>query len=401
MKVNALIIVFFFLCSSLFFGLSAVAYAPIENALCVLLLVILSLAPKRDFYYNKFIYAFLFFILVSCISSNIFHQQGVLNTFLASSTMVQVLFVYVLLLLKKSYKTTLKAFIILCVVYSCCYTIQYLVYPRVLFLSANSVTCGSQFRMRLPCSLLTYVGTFLGVNLFLTKRKVRYIFFSLMCFFPILMMNFRSLIVATIVCVFCMVPFVLKRVTKTIIFFICLSVMIGLSITFIPIVQHKVGEMVERQKKGDTIDNEDYVRNVCFFYYLENTSIYDKILGGGKPDGKSLYSKQMKMLEEENGFYTADLGLIGLTFLIGLGSVIALVCLYIACIRRCRSENLQYIRFSMLAVLVASIYTSMEVFRAGNFLVLALLLYMEWTYNKEQRMLKGQDALHPVVAKLN
>ena len=109
----------------------------------------------------------------------------------------------------------------------------------------------------------------------------------------------------------------------------------------------------------------------------------EKIIGGGVlVDYESEYVKSIRDTGRTYGYIIEDLGLIGLSMMIGIPAVVLLIVLYCMLIQRFREKKYQYIRFTLLVVLLGSIVTTMELFRAGNILIITLFLYLEKNQNK-------------------
>ena len=94
--------------------------------------------------------------------------------------------------------------------------------------------------------------------------------------------------------------------------------------------------------------------------------------------------------KDQNGFYWDDLGVIGLGLVIGFPAAILLILLYVVCMWKCKEPDIQYVRFTLFVVLVGSIFTTRELYREGNILLLSFFLYLEYKYHAEQSSLPVQ-----------
>ena len=141
--------------------------------------------------------------------------------------------------------------------------------------------------------------------------------------------------------------------------------------------------MQKRQETEQTFSNEDYIRWIELDFYMD---YYNKpgewILGGGVPCGTSKYSQEIQGFLDM-GLYWQDLGIVGLTFIIGIITVCILVYWSLRMMARCGHLDLGVERMTMFVALFGSIMTSMEYFRPGNFMILGLLFYCEYIRNIE------------------
>lgn len=85
-------------------------------------------------------------------------------------------------------------------------------------------------------------------------------------------------------------------------------------------------------------------------------------------------------------FLLGCLGIVGLSFIIGIPAVLLLVIIILRCAILCKDRELQYIRFTLLVVLLGSLFTSKELFRTGNMVIIGIFLYLEYIRNKELKL---------------
>lgn len=84
------------------------------------------------------------------------------------------------------------------------------------------------------------------------------------------------------------------------------------------------------------------------------------------------------MIANSMGLWWVDLGLIGLSYVIGIPTVLILVLLVLYCFHNSRSPDLCFIRCTLIVVFLGSIITSMEIYRSGNLIILSLLFYCSY-----------------------
>lgn len=339
--------------------------------------------------YAKLILLYIVLLTFSCLYSHFFNGQKLLTTIIHSFSYFSIIFFFVLLQFKPSYKEMEKIMVIVSFYFCVCYLIQWIIYPTVLFGAAGRNTGEDMFRARLPGSISCYFLLMYGINKLIQHRKPKYALLAIIGFLPIIIMGFRSLIALTFFSAFVMIPFVIRSGRKTVLYSL-LGAGIVIMAMQTPLVQSKIEEMHRRQEADQTFENKDYVRYISLDYYWNYyfTKPYEKIIGGGPPaDESSKYARRIKKMND-NHLWIEDLGMVGLSMMIGIPAAICLVLIYLICIFRCKSPDLQYIRFTLLIVLLGSIFTSMELYRTGNILLLSLLVYMEMKYNRELMLRK-------------
>lgn len=356
--------------------------------LFTLTLFYFSLTYKGNVPYKKGIFCYVFFVFCSCIYSTIYNHQSIVRVIGNSYTYWGLLFVFIIMKYKPTTLQLEKTIKYLSFMFCCCYFFQWLVYPMTIFTGSLDETNISDnvFRMRMPGSISAYCLFFYGINQYVLYKKKSDLLYSLLGFLPIIIMGFRSLTAATAFFAVIMIPFVTRSITRIFIWLIAGCIML-IGVCQLNIVQNKINEMLERQESGQTFLNEDYIRYLEYEYFDGTIFIKpgEHFFGGGVPADKTTsYYRNMMDAVDRLHFYWTDLGLIGLSYIIGIPAVFLLIGILCDCIRKSHSVNLQYIRFTLLTVLVGSIITSMELFRSGNILIISLYLCLIYTSNKEK-----------------
>lgn len=231
------------------------------------------------------------------------------------------------------------------------------------------------------------------INIILVRESKK-LLYCVLGGLPIIIMGFRSLTTLAVLAAFLMLFFTKKElghfIKHAIVFFIAAIVALQM-----PIVQEKMDEMMERQNTDQTFQNEDYVRFISLAYYDSyfNERPLVRFWGGGYPlvtyDGPQNASNKYQAYVSsgvDSGLMWNDLGIIGLSYIIGIPAVVILLILCIRCIILCRDPELQYIRFALLVSILGSIMTSQEIYRDGNFLLLGVLFYYVRVYNENKSL---------------
>lgn len=338
---------------------------------------------------KKIILLYTFFVLCSCIYSKIFNDQNLIRVIGNTYPYWGFLFVFIIIRLSPSSSQIEKAIKWLSIIFCICYLFQYIIYPINIFSgSLDSTNVNKEtFRMRMPCSICAYCLFFFGVNKYILLKKKQFIFYAFLGLLPIFIMGFRSLTVATLLFSLFMIPFITKQFGKTLIW-IAITCALLFSISRLSIIQEKMDEMLERQNDEQTFANKDYIRYLEYEYFTEIVYVKpgERFFGGGVPtDPSSKYYLDMVSSIDDLHYFWMDLGLIGLSFIIGIPSVILLVYIICKCIKDSSWPQVQYIRFTLLTILLGSIITSMELFRPGNLLIVSLYLCMLYIKHIEEK----------------
>ena len=348
------------------------------------LLLVFLLYRKEKFKYSKYIYLYLFFFLISCIYSHLYNGQLLFKTLGFSNIYIGICFSYYILKTKLSYEDIVQCIIFVSILYCIGYIIQWIVYPLTLFSGANDDGDSTEvYRVRIAGSLCAYVLFFYGFNMFFLRKNIKYLGYSVLAFIPIIIMGFRTLTVLSVLFVIAMVLCVKKNIIESIGYFILLGIFALVALQT-DIVQNKMSEMMERQERGDTFDNPNYIRVVQFAYFTNEffTKPGEQFWGGGAPAGNTKYSQALTDVEETNGYYWVDWGLVGLTWIIGIPAVILLIVMYSHSAWRCKAPYLQFIRFTLILLVIGSLATTKELYRSGNILLASFLLCCEYRYNQ-------------------
>ena len=383
---SALFLILFLLA---FFGLKlfSIQKSNWDYPSLLLLIIIVWGSIKAKILYSKLVITCTFFVLASCIYSSFHYGQALYMVVAHSYKYLSIMFFFYLIKIQLPAKEAERLLITVGVICCCCYILQWLIYPTILFQGADSNKASEiAYRVRIPGSICCYCLFFYGVNQILLRNKSQGILYTILGFVPILIMGFRSLLGLSLVAFFLMIPFVLKRSAKTILFGI-----LGAASVFLvmqtSLVQSKMEEMENRTESGQTFGNEDYIRwrEFDYYWYEQFKSPVEHIIGGGVPtDPSSQYAKSIYGYAYDHNLFWDDLGVVGLSMIIGIPAVLLLIIMYIICIWRCKDSQFQYIRFTLAIVLIGSLFTTAELYRDGNILLFTLFMYIEYKYHQEK-----------------
>ena len=372
-----------------FFGLKLVPVKPTmwDYPLLLVLVTLVLGSIRTKLLYSKLILLCVVGIFGSCVFSHFHYGQALHMVVVHSYKYLSILFFFYLLKKNISAKDAKRLLITVAVICCVSYIVQWLIYPTILYQGADSSKASElSYRVRIPGSICCYCLFFYGANRFLLGEHRKSLLYMLLGFLPILMMGFRSLLSLSFVSFFLMIPFTLKTSAKTISYGL-LGAVSAFLVMQTSLVQYKIAEMERRNEANQTFENDEYVRWIELDYYWNeqfNTPV-EHIVGGGVPtDPTTQYAKTVYGYAYEMGLYWNDLGLVGLSMIIGIPAVLLFVVLYILCIWRLKEPELQYLRFTLVVILAGSIFTTAELYRDGNLLLFSLFLYIEYKYHQEK-----------------
>ena len=392
-KENIFFLIIIFLVGGFGFVFFRISFFTIIQ-MCILLFFTFFSVVKNKGLPKVHIYILIYFLLIviSAISSHFINNQSIYYCLRNSYHYIGILSFYIPYYLKLSSKQIYKTIIYLSVLFCICYIYQWQS-PTAIFAPNQSFISGDEYRVRLPGSICCYfLFLYSWSRILITKKKV-YFLLLVLSFLPILIQGFRSLVVLSLISILIITYLMIRKKSKSIIISILFAVSIGLSISFIPIVNDKLNEMLSRQKEEQTFSNKDYVRNVALIYYWEKYSEkpLQLLTGGGIPDSFSRYSSNIER-DNDMGLYLTDLGIVGLGFMIGFPAILILIYLIFISIRVSLRNPIRVpfsllpISITLFIVLIGSIMLTSELYRQGNLLFIGIYLYLIWIRQKEYRI---------------
>lgn len=336
--------------------------------------------------YSNKINTYIYLVILSCLYSSLTRGQELFKILVSGFNYIGLISFYILAHFKLTYSQSKKILSTISISFCLCYLLQWAMYPTIVFAGASdTINVNTDlFRLRMPASISAFYLVYNSLSDFLRFKKIKSLILFSLGILPIILMGFRTLTILTLLECLGIIVASSTSIKKSLGWVILTGIFLGAS-TQIPIVQDKIQEMQERQEAGDTFQNQDYIRYIEYdFYNNMFSNIDDKLLGGGPIvyDNKTQYSKNMKAAEDDFIFW-ADLGLVGLSFIIGIPAIIALLVIMISLIKKCKSLELQSIRFTIITATIGSLITTMELYREGNLIIIGMLLYTEYIYSKE------------------
>lgn len=150
--------------------------------------------------------------------------------------------------------------------------------------------------------------------------------------------------------------------------------------------QETFAAMLERQENDQNFGNKDYIRYTTLFYYYSQhfSNFIEFLLGSGIPNRLiiSNYSRYYDNLESF-GIHYYDWGILGMSWMMGLMSLIAMVWYSVKAFFTKVPRNKLYLTL-WFGYLLACGFTSAEFVRQGCFLIQGMVLYLIHVYSDEK-----------------
>lgn len=357
-------------------------YIPITGAVSKAVMLLIGILPMFLLWRKKIPLSIAFKVMLlgvvlSCVSGSFYRDQTFIQTFLASFV-VYGCFSY-FLYWKTDLKITQaeKILMILALIYSLSYLIQYIIYPTLIFNTQSMSDNVYNSRLRLQGTALSSIGFCLYFNKYINgeNNKTKYAIFTVICVLPLILMGFRTMLVAIIACLLYMVYMIKGFKLK-----IMLPAFVLIGLFVVVFLNSKTGQNIlsdiaERQQT-DNFGNEDYVRMIGLDYYM-NEYFKDNIefmLGSGMYYAESAGEKLQQNIDPF-GIKWNDWGLLGLSFYSGIITVVSIFYIVVRSVLIKVTKEYLYLKAWLVFMLLCSITTA-EFLRLGNTVILALVIYM-------------------------
>lgn len=347
---------------------------PEIQTVVVFYFVIRYFREKRNKIFDKALYVFFAGVILSIISCLIYRKQPVIQSVWAlHNTWTLALFFYF-----ASKKVTIKDIVwtIKVIGYGILvlYILQYVLFVNGIYLrnySENVIRKGASVRFRMPATASIFLIYFDVLYHFLRKFSYLRLLTIAAIIVAVLLMGFRT-ITAGIALATVVMLFLSGLPMRKVIPWVLVISLAGLLLTTNEFVMSRVDIMVKRNE-SQNLENENYIRVICLDYYLNQhfTDNTERFLGSGEYSRNSAYGKYMTSLMEDKHLYWNDWGIIGLSWILGITTVVGIF-IYVIKLARV-NVGMPYISVWILFLLLISVLT-MELYRSGNYIIQALVL---------------------------
>lgn len=370
-------IFFIFMAFQLYlFGLNGIPTG-IAKGLALLTLVMAIVYSKyKEIYYSKQLKLFFLFCMVNMIWCTLHRAQSPIEYIIGNefTNIIEILVLFAIPAFNLSNEQIERC--LLGIGFFCVglYLAQYLLHIPLTVDQEVVNNAGMDLRVRINGQCIFFLLYFKSLANIVERMKIRDLLIILSSLLCIFIMGFRSQIV---VLALVSILFIWRKNKISGKMFFGAIVLIGILAVAsqTEIVQHKIDQMVERNEK-DNFDNEDYARLLSYDYYTNQypENLGDKILGGGLPNGNSTYGAEIQDLKGYHIIW-ADWGLIGLSWVLGIPTVLCLVWLFFHAFITPVEPDKSYLCYWCLFMVLGSILTR-EIYRVGAFPIEAVVLYL-------------------------
>lgn len=315
-------------------------------------------------------------LIFSIFSCKFFKGQGYIDSFKALPNYFYILLYFGLSVFKPSIKQLEKTLLFLIFTFNIIYISQFILLQKgIVFLPSveRSIDAGSSARFRMIASGLTSLGLFYGLNKYSLFKKKTYLILTLTSISVLMLMAFRTMIffsaAMSLFLIYKMYGFNWKLFR-----WIGLAGVLIIALLLTPIIQEKMQYMLDKNET-ETLLNSDYVRIRTMDYYLNHhfKNYWEMFFGSGVPFPGTKYHESTLRVRE-SGIYSVDWGLWGNSWIVGVISVLSMIWYSIKSSRLKVEPKYYYLGVWFLYLVLTSITTA-EFYRAGNFVIQALVLY--------------------------
>ena len=375
---------------------------PEIQTVIVFYFVVRYFREKRNKVFDKAIYVFFIGVILSIISCLIYRKQSVIQSIWAlHNTWTLALFFFF-----ASKKVTAKDIVwtikVLGYGILILYILQYFLFINGIYLrnySESIIRKGASVRFRMPATAAIFLIYFDVLYHFLRKFSYIRLLTLAAIIVAVLLMGFRTITAGIALATVIMLFFSGLPMRKVIPWVIVIS-LAGLLVTTNEFVMSRIDNMMQRNE-SQNLENENYIRVICYDYFTNQhfTNDMERFLGSGEFNRSSAYGKYMTSLMDDKKLFYNDWGIIGLSWLLGITTVVGIL-LYVIKLARV-NVGMPYINIWIVFLLLISVLTG-EFYRAGNYLIQALILayvakidtgkrYVLSLKRKEKKKLKYQN----------
>lgn len=330
--------------------------------------------------YGKYILLLNLFLLVNVVGCYVNRGQGILNAYNGAEMnillMLNIYFIF--LFMKNKYGDYEEILYYLSITLCILYIIQYIIYPKTIFLSAKvaleahrGTSIDARFRVWGQC--LAPLAFFMGLNKLLIKPQIKNYIQIALGLSVIIMMGFRTHVIFLMLFTFILLFKVYKMSLKSFLWLTGTCIFFWFVVLPLPFVQATLEKMIDRQLDGSS----NLARWITMDFYMNHFFVNDweKVFGAGLPGKTGAYQVYIDMLKQRDFIY-ADCGLLGLSWIAGIPAVLMIVIYPVISLIKNVPRNYYYIGITLGFCLFSSIFTR-EIFRDGNPLIFGILLAMQ------------------------
>ena len=346
---------------------------------------------KKNLPFNKVLFLLLICFILNFISCKVYRGQSVIDTFRASNSYMSLALFWYFYKWKVNVNQWEKILWWLCLTFGICYIIQYIAFPTIIF--GGQIRVGSEeARMAIVGQGLASFSFIFGLNKYITTPNYKYIVIMLTGLFAVFGCGYRTMLLALIISSIIML-LRLGISFKRILTFGVMSIILYLFVSNVEFVQDQINNMMNRNESLQDSGWENDIRylNIIYHYTEYFKSPLELLLGSGMPFQYSDYGKfENDVMIDTYGFYYADWGLIGLSWMIGIPTVLVMVYYSFKMFLTKVPEEYFYLGVYFFNIVISSI-TTHEFYIHENFVVQSILFCVFVKILQEQGAINARD----------
>lgn len=338
--------------------------------------------------FKSYLCFFFIALIANYISSYINRGQGIFQSLVASSEILDILFIYIVASINPSKEELLCLMRRLVIIVLLAYYIQILIYPIAIFANSDAewVTSADYVYRNLivGCQHVISLGCFLFINRYISKHSIRDLLLAFLCVIPFFIRGFRITIVGCFAGLLYLYyktsknSNILEKTIRFIIFLLMGYVLFYVLYISIPVVQTSIDMLVERASSSETnLSDDDYIRTINITYHYTNhfQNPFEFIFGTGLPNPHSDYGLYYyNYIYGEMHINYVDWGLLGLTWYLGIPAVGFIIYIIFKGIKTKVNPEYAFVGAWFLYSLIFSI-TDPEIYNNHSMIITAIGIY--------------------------
>lgn len=346
--------------------------------------------------YGKGIIFILAGLLMSSVSAIVFWRQSIFLSLLGMFS-VGAYFFYFFLVHNKISKTFIeKVILIVGTVYAFCFLFALYKFPDLVFGVQGYDASESRgfIRLSIGGQGFVYLGFFLALNKYVSKRKSIWLIISAVYLIFIGLLVVRQTLIACVLIGFLYLFKNLNWVKKTI-FIIVSASFFYFVMPYFPFVQ-KMYELTENQMESQSEGEENIrITSARFFLTEFSPNVYAQIFGNGIAQGNSAYALRVRdYIGEQLGFYQGDIGFIGLYSRLGILSILGYLLIYIRMFRHKLPENCKYPKLYLYFILMTGFTMATQIHYYFILSIVLSVYLLQFSKNEVMNIRKLEEISH-------
>ena len=318
------------------------------------------------------IFLLFFAVFLSMIGAFLFHYQSFEITLMAQRTLYLFLFYFLLHQLKPKPGFIIRLFVVISIVWSVLYIIQWFAFPTQLF-GANMFKDRNTIRIFMPGVSFAVIAYFICILKFLNTNHYKYLLVLLLLLFLFVLLGTRQ-VLGPVLLITIIILIQSKRFNSK---FVIILLGVASIIPIYFIFQDIVVAMIDITKQqSQSIAENIRVKAVLFYFYRFSPGTLSFLIGNGAYSAHSSYGIMMDNYSKLFGYYLADIGIIGEFILYGIVFVIAeLIILFRMAFFR-YPEEFKFIKYAVYSMFFSLFVGAGSFALAEGIIMMTLLLYL-------------------------